>query len=230
LNITSSNTIKDVSNNALAATTKDIIKNAAVVSVMPRAENLIRFYKLNETTGDAIDETGNQDGVVYGGMGRDGSKYTGNGINAYVDAGVPTTPTSNISIAFRITTPADVEAFDMVMSNTLDGDMFIYFYIYLGKLTPRIGDVRLDFVVAANTTYEVVLTTGDAGVGKLYENKIEVDSGGVHNLTWSTQSLELFRRHPLKGEIYSNTSLDYVAIWDAQLTPSEVDLMPVGTV
>jgi len=135
LNVASSNTIKDAANNALAATTEAITNNvAAVAATMPREANLIRFYKLNETTGDAIDETGTQDGVVYGGMTRDGSAYTGNGTNAYIDGG-NTSETTKYSIAIRLTTGADINTGVVIISKyNSTTDRSIYFYINGGLL------------------------------------------------------------------------------------------------
>jgi len=85
LNIASSNTIKDAANNALAATTKAITNNVAAVVTGAPTTGLVADYNFNETAGDLIDSVNGYNGTLFGSIARDGSKYTFNGANTYIE-------------------------------------------------------------------------------------------------------------------------------------------------
>ena len=85
LNVASSNTIKDAANNSLAATTKAITNNVAVVSSYePPIAGLVANYAFDEVTGNLIDSVNSMNGVLNGTFNRDGTKYTFNGVNSYI--------------------------------------------------------------------------------------------------------------------------------------------------
>jgi len=80
LNIASSNTIEDAANNSLVETTKAITNNVAAVIT-----GVVADYNFNETTGDLIDSVNGYNGTLFGSIARNGSKYTFNGANTYIN-------------------------------------------------------------------------------------------------------------------------------------------------
>jgi len=197
--------------------------------VMPRAENLIRFYKFNETTGDAIDETGTQNGVVIGSMVRDGVKYTGNGTDSYLDVGL-TSETTAYTLAFRITTGNDVYGLQFIAAKFIGGnDRPIYFYIYRNDFISKPEGIQsFTYPITPNTTYEVVLTLLSSGQERFYVNKILERTSNVTFTPLPNDNLRLFNRN-----LYATSgtfSIDYFAMWDAELNEIEVQAIPEGSI
>jgi len=198
--------------------------------VMPRSENLIRFYKFNETTGDAIDEIGTQNGVLYNTIVRDGSSYEGNGTNAYVDAGF-TSETTKYSIATRIMTGADVSGVKFIASKYINSsDRSVYFYISSGRFAAQSGSVLvLSSGITPNTAYEIVITCNNESLGtiKIYLTKALEHSRNTEIIPATNIPLNLFRRN--YNAYYANVKIDYFAMWDVELTQAEIDTIPEGS-
>ena len=197
---------------------------------MPRQASLIRFYKLNETTGDAIDETGIQNAVLYNAIVRDGSSYKGDGSSAYLDAGY-TSETTKYTIATRITTSSATNVQFIASKFISSSNRSIYFYTSSGSLIFQTSNASVVYNnLTPDTTYDIVITCNNetSGTIKMYISKVLELTTATTGGTATNIPLNLFRRN--NNQYYGNMKIDYFALWDIELTQSEINTIPEGSI
>jgi len=251
LNVASSNTIKDAANNALASTTKAITNNVAAVVTGAPTTGLVADYNFNETTGDLIDSVNGYNGALFGSIARNGSKYTFNGANTYInipdnddfsfnDAGVDVPFTIRLKMTFdsladgwiinkRDSTSPGSQEWQLIL---YQGDLQFMMFdksssLYLGK---KIAGAN----ITVGTSYHIVVkydgSTNASGL-KLILNKNETIFTDIGDPSFSgtpNNTSKVVIGKPGFGSFYSTSKIDSIRIhkgyeWTTQEISNDFD-------
>ncbi|HUX56353.1 MAG TPA: LamG-like jellyroll fold domain-containing protein, partial [Bacteroidales bacterium] len=179
---------------------------------------LVSVWELDETTGDAIDLHGTNDGTVsvttQGASGKIGTAYAFDGINDYIEL-TPTASGTSFTIAkwvYRDATQTD--DYGDLFTNA-DGSVGLF----LGKtgyLNYYLTHDHLSSSTVTASTWTHVAISVSSGVGTLYINGAA--SGTVdHSIsTFNYERIGYHEAEPYKG------SIDAIRFWNRGLTQGEI--------
>lgn len=199
---------------------------------MALTDNLVSYWKLNESSGNAVDSvgsnTGTSTGVTYStGKINNGAVYNGSAFHTLTPSLLPT---GNSSFTHSI----------WVKITTAPGIGVPYAFIYNGNTTSK-ASVSLQYVnsggttilyggaFAANISYNTTLTTDtwyhvaqtyDGTTNLLYLNGTQVASGALSSLTVGTNNAYLGQ--DIGGSSKLIGMLDETGVWSRALSPNEI--------
>jgi len=92
------------------------------------------------------------------------------------------------------------------------------------------GSATVTYDITANTTYDIVITSNNEASGtiNIYISKVLEMTGTSTGEADTKTPLNLFRRNG--GSVYADVKMDYFALWDIELTQSEINTIPNGSI
>lgn len=214
--------------------------NETIYSHATLGNGLILYYDLDETSGDALDLVGSNDGAVSGASqgvdGEIGTAYYFDGVNDVMDMGNDLSTSSSGSVSFWIkpstTANVDIIGINILSENNLwrilkEASQHIQVQFY----SPGNDAINSDDTLAIGEWNHVVVT-GDGNTWKIYIDGTESGSSAIagtnsgrwwDDLTATTHVWTLGANY-ISGDLYyGEGDIDEIGIWERALSSSEVE-------
>jgi len=199
---------------------------------------LMGYWKLNETTGSALDSVGSINGAVFGATqgvpGKISTAYRFNAAtNSYIDLGISCKPTTAISFAVWLNPSTFNDIYSGVINNTTwvnPTEQYGYnVFLDSSKMLFELfnGDVQNSLWSNATitpNTWHFIVGTWDGAKMKLYINNVlDASQARTTTIGYDLASVLRFGSHSAPYD-YTGV-IDEIGIWNRALTISEVSTL-----